>query len=138
VAPAVEPEHGPPTDHFLAQEPVLKETQVEHLQAVAVLAAVVVAQAVPAAQRVEQLVVPQETDYPAASQERQPSMPQVEPALEPVLEVQPDHQAVLQRSPMQQLALDQVVAVAAAGVHISRPATAAVALSLLVTQPQFQ
>jgi hypothetical protein len=124
--------------HFLEQELLVKETPVEHLQAVAVLAAVVVAQAVPAAQRVEQLVVPQETDYPAASQERQPSMPQVEPALAPVLEVQPDHQAVSQQSPMQQLALAPVAAVAAAGVHISRPATAVAALSSSVTRHQFQ
>jgi hypothetical protein len=125
-------------DHFLAQEPVARAMLVGHLQPVAVLAAVAVAQAVPAAQRVELPVVPQETDCPAASQERQPSMPQVEPALAPVLEVQPDHQAVSQRSPMQQLALDQVAAVAAAGVHISRPATAEAEPSLLVTQPQFQ
>jgi hypothetical protein len=124
--------------HFLEQELLVKETPVEHLQAVAVLAAVVVAQAAPAAQRVGLLVVPQETDYPAASQVRQPSMPQVALAMAPVLEVQPDHQAVSQQSPMQQLALAPVAAVAAAGVHISRPATAAVALSLLVTQPQFQ
>ena len=94
MAPAVELEHGPPMDHFLAQGPVAKETPAEHLQPVAVLAAVVVAQAAPAAQRVGLLVVPQETDYPAASHELQPSMPQVEPALAPVLDVQPDHQAV--------------------------------------------
>jgi hypothetical protein len=123
-------------DHFLAQEPVAKAMLVGHLQPTVVLAAAVVAQVVPAAQRAEQLVVPQETDCPAASQERQPSMPQVEPALAPVLEVQPDHQAVSQRSPMQQLALDQVVAVAAAGVHISRPATAEAEPSLSVTPHQ--
>jgi hypothetical protein len=114
-------------DRFLAQVPVAKETLVEHLQPIVVLAAVVVAQAVPVAQPAEQLVVPQETDYPAASQELQPSMPLAELALALVHEVQPDHQAVSQRSPMQQLAPDQAVAVAQATVHISRQGSAVAA-----------
>jgi hypothetical protein len=111
-------------DHFRAQVPVAKETPVDRLQPIVVLLAVAAVQAVPVAQLAEQLVVPQGTDYPAASQELQPSMPLAELALAQVHEVQPDHQAVSQRSPMQQLAPDQAVAVVQGTVHISRQGSA--------------
>ena len=92
MALAVELEHGPPMDLFLAQEPLVKEIPAEHLPPTAALVAEAVAQAVPAAQRAEQPVVPQETVSPAASQVQQPSMPPVVLAMEPVLEVQPVQQ----------------------------------------------
>jgi hypothetical protein len=117
-------------DHLLAQEPLAKETPVEHRPLTVVLVVAAVAQAVPVVQPAEQLVVPQETVYPTASQAQQPFMPLVVPALAPVLEVLPEHQAVSLQSPMQQLVQVPVVAVAQVTVRITRQGSAAVESSL--------